>query len=96
MAADLAQLTSMDDILFGPMATPWGDFTETHPTVEVAADRTALGLRRAEPRSDCGERPALTRGLAVALDTLATAHTLADANPASNRARNEAEEARHA
>ncbi|MFD9794203.1 hypothetical protein ACFWXK_25005 [Streptomyces sp. NPDC059070] len=45
-AASLPQLTWMDDILLGPMATPWGDFTETHATVDdaIAAAKRAWGL----------------------------------------------------
>lgn len=36
LAADLSRLTSMDDMLFGLLATPWGDFTQTHATVDDA------------------------------------------------------------
>lgn len=57
VAADLPQLTSMDDILFGPMATPWGDFTETHPTVDdaVTAAERADGALSCFSFDDSGE-----------------------------------------
>ncbi|MFG2885669.1 hypothetical protein ACGFYV_25825 [Streptomyces sp. NPDC048297] len=57
VAANLPQLTSMDDILFGPMATPWGDFTETHATVDdaIAAAEKAGGVLSCFSFDDSGE-----------------------------------------
>jgi hypothetical protein len=57
VAANLPQLTSMDDILFGPMATPWGDFTENHATVDdaVAAAEEAGGVLSCFSFDDSGE-----------------------------------------
>ncbi|TVL87247.1 hypothetical protein [Streptomyces sp. SAJ15] len=57
MAANLPQLTSMDDILFGPMATPWGDFTENHATVDdaIAAAKDAGGVLSCFSFDDSGE-----------------------------------------
>lgn len=57
VAANLPQLRSMDDILFGPMATPWGDFTETHATVDdaIAAAEKAGGVLSCFSFDDSGE-----------------------------------------
>ncbi|MFE7514132.1 hypothetical protein ACFU8I_23330 [Streptomyces sp. NPDC057540] len=57
VAADLPQLTSMDDILFGPLATPWGDFTENHATVDdaIAAAQEAGGVLSCFSYDDSGD-----------------------------------------
>ncbi|MFJ7200940.1 MULTISPECIES: hypothetical protein [unclassified Streptomyces] len=45
VAAALPQLMTRDDYAFGPMSTPWGDFTETYETVgdAIAAAEKAGG-----------------------------------------------------
>ncbi|MET9734506.1 hypothetical protein ABZZ79_28870 [Streptomyces sp. NPDC006458] len=43
MTADLPQLTSMDDMFFGPLATPWDDFTDNHATGGEALVRDPMG-----------------------------------------------------
>lgn len=57
LAAELPQLTSMTDILFGPLATPWGDFTDTYATVDdaVAAAEEAGGVLSCFSYDDSGE-----------------------------------------
>ncbi len=57
VAANLPQLTSMDDILFGPLATPWGDFTDTYATVSdaLAAAEEAGGVLSCFSFDDSGE-----------------------------------------
>lgn len=57
VAASLPQLTSMDDFLFGPLATPWGDFTDSYATVEdaVAAAEEAGGVLSCFSFDDSGE-----------------------------------------
>ncbi|PAU50899.1 hypothetical protein CK936_00110 [Streptomyces albireticuli] len=47
VATNLPMLTAMDDTLFGLLAEPWGDFTDTYPTVEeavAAAEEAGGGL----------------------------------------------------
>ncbi|MER6557488.1 hypothetical protein ABT300_06930 [Streptomyces sp. NPDC001027] len=57
VAAGLPQVTSMDDILFGPMATPWGDFIDSYTTVDeaVAAAEKAGGVLSCFSFDDSGE-----------------------------------------
>ncbi|MFI1801057.1 hypothetical protein ACH427_27390 [Streptomyces sp. NPDC020379] len=57
LAADLPRLASMDDILFGPLATPWGDFTDTYATVADAleAAEEAGGILSCFSFDDSGE-----------------------------------------
>lgn len=57
VAANLPRLTSMDDILFGPLATPWGDFADTYATVAdaLAAAEEAGGVLSCFSFDDSGE-----------------------------------------
>jgi hypothetical protein len=57
-AAHLPQLASMDDdVPFGPLPTPWGDFTDTYATVgdAVAAAQGAGGALSCFSFDDSGE-----------------------------------------
>ncbi|MFF1405099.1 hypothetical protein [Streptomyces sp. NPDC058294] len=57
VAANLPRLTSMDDILFRPLATPWGDFTDTYATVDdaLSAAEEAGGVLSCFSFDDSGE-----------------------------------------
>ncbi|MFE9370616.1 hypothetical protein ACFYM2_12725 [Streptomyces sp. NPDC006711] len=57
MAAVLPQLMAKDDYTFGPMSTPWGDFTEIYATVDdaVAAAKEAGGVLSCFAFDDSGE-----------------------------------------
>lgn len=57
VAASLPQLAATDDILFGPLDTPWGDFTDSYATVDdaVAAAEEAGGVLSCFSFDDSGE-----------------------------------------